>query len=185
MRFARLADEELLELTAGVDPAAFRTVLERHEDAAFALAYRICGTRAVAEQVTQESLLLVWRAAARYDSTRGSVRAWTLRIVRNRAIDAMRSHSGRSELRTDDIALPLTGAYTTATHGSVEGERLRTALLDMPDAQRQAIELAYFGGFTQLEIASILGQSLDAVRARMRCGMRELRAACQTGKGRN
>src|ERR1700676_469276 len=86
-RLRRLADEELMELVAVNDADAFEVVLERHADAAFALAYRMCGRRSVAEEVTQECFLALWRSGSRYDRTRGSVRTWALSIVHNRAID--------------------------------------------------------------------------------------------------
>src|ERR1700692_2382419 len=86
----RLADEELMELVAASDADAFEVVLERHADAAFSLAYRMCATRSLAEDVTQESFLALWRNGARYDRTRGSVRTWALGIVHNRAVDALR-----------------------------------------------------------------------------------------------
>src|SRR3954453_2102277 len=90
----RLADEELMTLVDGKDPAAFEVFYDRHGGAAFSLAHRIVGNRAAAEDVIQEAFLSIWRSSARYDPARGSVRSWTLGIVRNRAIDALRRVSG-------------------------------------------------------------------------------------------
>src|ERR1700709_1093804 len=98
-RLRKLADEELMELVAGNDAEAFEVVLERHEDAAFSLAYRICGKRSVAEDVAQEAFLALWRSGARYDRTRGSVRTWVLGIVHHRAIDALRRNIVRDKPR--------------------------------------------------------------------------------------
>ena len=92
----RLADEDLMPLVAREDPLAFEVFYDRHAGAAYSLAYRIVGSRTAAEDVTQEALLSIWRSGARYDRARGSVRAWTLGIVRNRAIDMLRKESGRS-----------------------------------------------------------------------------------------
>ena len=92
----RLADEELVQLVAASDADAFEIVFERHADAAFALAYRMCGRRSVAEDVAQEAFLALWRGAGRYDRTRGSVRTWLLGVVRNRAIDVLRRDAGRA-----------------------------------------------------------------------------------------
>src|SRR5262249_52163808 len=92
----RLADEDLMPLVARGDPVAFEVLYDRHAGAAYSLAYRIVGSRTAAEDVTQEALLSIWRSGARYDRARGSVRAWTLGIVRNRAIDLLRKESGRS-----------------------------------------------------------------------------------------
>ena len=86
----RLADEDLMPLVERKDPAAFEIVYDRHGGAAYSLAYRIVGDRLVAEEVTQEAFLSVWRSGARFDRARGSVRTWLLGVVRNRAIDVLR-----------------------------------------------------------------------------------------------
>src|SRR5437588_12986634 len=86
----RLADEDLMPLLRSGDAAAFEVIYERHSGVVFSLAYRMCGQRAVAEDVTQEAFLALWRSGTRYDRTRGSVRSWILTIVHNRAIDALR-----------------------------------------------------------------------------------------------
>src|ERR1700736_1219341 len=104
-RLRRLADEELMQLVAASDADAFEVVLERHADAAFSLAYRMCGRRSVAEDIAQESFLALWRSGSRYDRTRASVRTWTLGIVHNRAVDALR-RSGvhdRRQASAEDI----------------------------------------------------------------------------------
>src|ERR1700760_738949 len=93
-----LADEDLMPLVHEGDARAFEIVFDRHADAAFSLAYRMCGRRAMAQDVVQEAFLSLWRSGARYDRTRGSVRSWVLSVVRNRAIDMFRRetvHSGR------------------------------------------------------------------------------------------
>src|SRR5579875_2718677 len=86
----RLADEELMQLAGQNDAAAFEVVFDRHVDAAYGLARRICGPGGLADDVVQEAFLSIWRTAARYDPTRGSVRTWTLGVVHHRAIDALR-----------------------------------------------------------------------------------------------
>src|SRR5205085_9131754 len=88
----RLADEELMPRVAERDPDAFEVFYDRHADVAYSLAYRIVGSRPSAEEVVQEAFLSIWRSGARFDPAKGSVRAWTLGIVRNRAIDALRRH---------------------------------------------------------------------------------------------
>ena len=92
----RLADEELMPLIAARDPEAFAVFYDRHGGAAYSLAYRIVGERGAAEDVTQEAFVSIWRSGARFDPTRGSVRTWTLGIVRNRAIDVLRGRAGRA-----------------------------------------------------------------------------------------
>src|SRR5881409_453571 len=129
----RLADEELMVLVDEKDPAAFEVFYDRHGGAGYSLAHRIVGDRSGAEDVTQEAFLSIWRSSARYDPARGSVRSWTLGIVRNRAIGAL------------------------------------------PHEQSQVIALAYFGGFSHSEIASMLGAPLGTIKGRMRLGLEKLR----------
>ena len=93
-RAERLADEELMPLIGAKNPDAFEVFYDRHGGAAYSLAYRILGERSAAEDVTQEAFISIWRSGARYDAGRGSVRSWMLSVVRNRAIDALRSRAG-------------------------------------------------------------------------------------------
>src|SRR3954471_10488778 len=100
-----LADEDLMTLVENRDPDAFAILYDRHGGAAYSLAHRIVGDPELAEDVTQEAFISVWRSGARFDSTRGSVRSWTLGIVRNRAIDALRRSSTQApKLDLDDDA---------------------------------------------------------------------------------
>src|ERR671922_369028 len=103
---ARLADEDLMTLVDGKDPDAFEVFYDRHGGAAYSLAYRIAGDPGLAEDVTQEAFLSIWRSRVRFDPARGSVRAWALGIVRNRAIDALRRTARPApRLDLDDEAL--------------------------------------------------------------------------------
>src|SRR3954454_16544431 len=97
-----LADEDLMQLVSRADPQAFEVLYERHSGAAFSLAYRMVGTRGVAEDVVQEAFLSLWRSGARYDRSRGSVRTWVLGIVHHRAIDALRRATVHERRRSDD-----------------------------------------------------------------------------------
>ena len=177
----RLADEELMRLAGRNDAAAFEVIFERHVDAAYALSHRMCGMRSLADDVVQEAFLAVWRRAERYDPARGSVRAWTLGIVHNRAIDALR-HAGIHERRraSDDGIEELVPA-PDRTDGAVLRESsandIRSALRALPAEQRHAIELAYFGGFTHIEIAEIMDAPAGTVKGRMRLGMQKLRGS--------
>ncbi len=180
-RLDRLADEELMSLAAAGDPQAFEVVLERHSNAAFSLAYRMCGRSALAEEVAQEAFLSVWRMAGRYDATRGSVRTWTLSIVRNRAIDALRA-GARSvpvltgeESEPEQLGLPAADETELEAIENVQSLAIKRSLAELPDEQRQAIELAYYGGFTQSEIAAMLGEPLGTIKGRMRLGLVRLR----------
>src|SRR5271155_2513694 len=101
-RLRVLADEELMQLVYRGQAGAFEVIYDRHCDAAFSLAYRMCGQRALAEDVVQEAFLSLWRSGARYDRTRGSVRTWALGIVHNRAVDALRRHGAHERRRVSD-----------------------------------------------------------------------------------
>jgi RNA polymerase sigma-70 factor, ECF subfamily len=182
-KLRRLADEELMALVAGNDADAFEVVLERHADAAFSLAYRICGRRALAEDIVQDALLAVWRSGGRYDRTRGSVRTWTLGIVHNRAVDALRRSGVHERRRASDEGIEETveAAQRTDTQAIENSTSLeiRGAIDELPSEQRRVIELAYFGGFTHAEIASMLGAPIGTVKGRMRLGLHKLRDQLQ------
>jgi RNA polymerase sigma-70 factor (ECF subfamily) len=182
-RLRKLADEELMEKVAANDADAFEVVLERHSDAAFSLAYRICGRRSMAEDIAQEAFLSVWRSGARYDRARGSVRTWTLGIVHNRAVDALRRSGVHDRQRASDegIEETLEAPERTETQAldKAVSQEIRGALGELPAEQRRVIELAYFGGFTHLEIASMLGTPVGTVKGRMRLGLHKLRGHLQ------
>ncbi|HEY2397393.1 MAG TPA: sigma-70 family RNA polymerase sigma factor [Solirubrobacteraceae bacterium] len=175
----RLADEELMALMGAGDADAFEVILERHADAAFSLAYRMCGKRSLAEDVTQDSFLAIWRSGARYDQSRASVRTWTLSIVHNRAVDVLRSAGVHERRRASDEGIEQTLEAPERTDaqaiGNAASEDVRGALGKLPDEQRRVIELAYFGGFTHAEIASMLETPIGTVKGRMRLGLMKLR----------
>lgn len=182
----RLADEDLMPLVARKDPNAFEVFYDRHGGAAYSLAHRIVGDPAAAEDVTQEAFLSMWRSKARYDPTRGSVRAWALGIVRNRAIDALRKGGGRAPKLNldDDAALDRTEAPERTDAEALRREtarQVRGALGALPSEQSQVIELAYFGGFTHSEIARMLGTPIGTVKGRMRLGLEKMRAQFAEG----
>ena len=182
----RLADEELMPLIGEKDPNAFEVFYDRHGGVAYSLAYRIVGERGAAEDVTQEAFISIWRSGARYDAARGSVRSWMLGIVRNRAIDALRSRSGRApKLDFDDDAVlehrpaeELTEAEALRRETQAE---LRGVLGELPGEQSKVIELAYFGGFTHSEIAAMLGVPLGTVKGRLRLGLEKVRGQLAEG----
>jgi RNA polymerase sigma-70 factor (ECF subfamily) len=182
----RLADEELMPWIAKKDPEAFEVFYDRHGGAGYSLAYRILGDRSAAEDCIQEAFISIWRSGAHFDRTRGSVRSWTLSIVRNRAIDALRSKSGKApKLTFDDDAIlesrpaeEHTEAEVLAAETAVE---LRGALSQLPGEQSKVIELAYFGGFSQSEIAGMLNVPLGTVKGRMRLGLEKIRGELAEG----
>ncbi len=178
-RHSELPDEDLMDLVRGGDTRAFEVVFDRHSGVAFSLAYRMCGRRALAEDIVQEAFLSLWRTGARYDRTRGSVRSWVLSAVHNRAIDAFRRESIREGKTIADDGLSERIEEPVRTADEVErrdeAHQIRTALASLPDEQRRVIELAYFGGFSHSEIAELLALPAGTVKGRMRLGLSKLR----------
>ena len=182
----RLADEELMPLVGRKDPEAFEVLYDRHGGAAYSLAYRIVGDRAAAEEVTQEAFISVWRSGARFDAARGSVRSWLLSVVRNRAIDFLRSRAGKAPKLTfdDDAVLEQRPAEERTEEEALQREtaaEVRGALGKLPGEQSKVIELAYFGGFSHSEIARILGLPMGTVKGRMRLGLEKIRGELAEG----
>jgi RNA polymerase sigma-70 factor (ECF subfamily) len=173
-----LADEQLMRLVAEDDPLAFAVLYERHLATAFKLALEICSRHAIAEEVVQEAFLGLWRSRSQYDRRRGSVRGWLLWMVRNRAIDVLRhtipheTFPAGEELRAD-----LARAQETAEQQASRREETRTmlaALEHLPHEQSAVIALAYYGGYTHNEIATMLDTPIGTVKGRMRLGLQKM-----------
>lgn len=176
-----------MQLVRDGEIRAFEVVFDRHGDAAFSLAYRMSGRRALAEDVVQEAFLSLWRTGARYDRSRGSVRAWVLGVVHNRAIDAFRREvvkSGR-DVSDDGIAERLAASERTdrEVERRDEARQVRSALEELPGDQRQVIELAYFGGFTHSQIADMLSLPAGTIKGRMRLGLSKMRVTLGDSTG--
>jgi RNA polymerase sigma-70 factor, ECF subfamily len=173
-------DRDLVDRLSRGDLGALETLYELYGAMAYSIAYRITGDRTAAEDVVQEAFLGAWRNAARYVDARGSVRTWLLSIVHHRAIDAIRRRRPTTELPDAEARLPASLTFPD-TWTEVEQRLDRTAVLAALDSisavQREAIELAYFGGLTQVEIAGRTGVPLGTVKGRMRLGLAGLRAA--------
>jgi len=180
-RYSSLADEDLMVLVGRGDARAFEVIFDRHSGAAFSLAFRMCGRRAVAEDVVQEAFVSLWRSGSRYDPHRGSVRSWMLSVVHNRAIDAFRRDALRDRSTAPDEGLAERLEATERTDVEVErreqSREVRRALRSLPDDQRQVVELAYFGGYTHTEIAELLSLPQGTVKGRIRLGMSKLRSS--------
>jgi len=173
-------DRTWIDRLASGDLGALDRLYEQYGAMAFSIAYRITGDRSAAEDVVQDAFLGAWRNAGRYAGARGSVRTWLLSIVHHRAIDAIRRRRPTVELPDPEAILP--DALTLPdTWGDVElrldREAVQAALTHISDVQREAIELAYFGGLTQTEIAERTGVPLGTVKGRLRLGLQGLRAA--------
>jgi RNA polymerase sigma-70 factor (ECF subfamily) len=174
-----LADEDLMQLVHDGDPRAFEAIFDRHADASFSLAYRMCGRRTIAEDVVQEAFISVWRSPARYDRSRGSVRTWLLGVVRNRAIDMFRSNAARTgrDIGDDGITerMPAPERTEAVVERRDDARHVHSALAELPPDQRHVIELAYFGGFSHSEIADMLELPPGTVKGRMRLGLSKLK----------
>jgi RNA polymerase sigma-70 factor (ECF subfamily) len=182
----RLADEELMPWIGRKDAEAFEVFYDRHGGAAYSLAYRILGERGAAEDCIQEAFISIWRSGGRFDPARGSVRSWTLSIVRNRAIDALRSKAGKAPKLTfdDEEILESRPSAELTEEEAMRHEtatEVRGALSQLPGEQSKVIQLAYFGGFSQSEIAGMLNVPLGTVKGRMRLGLEKIRGELAEG----
>jgi RNA polymerase sigma factor (sigma-70 family) len=179
-RDADVTDADLVSRLAGRDTAALDVLYTRHGRAAWSLARRICADEGLAEDVVQEVFLALWRDPGRFDRTRGSVVSWLLTLTHHKAVDAVRREATRRRhhVITDepDDGTTATGpSAARAALGSVIAEHVRAALHRLPTEQRQALGLAYFGGYTQREVASITGVPIGTVKSRMFTGVAKLR----------
>lgn len=163
------------------DAQAFEVIFDRHSDAAFSLAYRMCGRRSMAEDVVQEAFLSLWRSGARYDPRRASVRTWVLSVVHNRAIDAFRRDVVRAGRDVPDEGaterMPAPERTDDEVQRRDQAQHIRGVLGELPTEQRQVIELAYFGGFSHTQIAQMLELPAGTVKGRMRLGLTKMRMA--------
>ncbi|MEI2700791.1 MAG: sigma-70 family RNA polymerase sigma factor [Baekduia sp.] len=176
---ATLADEELIELVGHADERAFEAIYDRHSAVAYSLAYRMTGAPGPAQDITQEAFLSLWRGYMRFDPSRGSLRTWLLGIVRNRAIDVLRKQAPdrRRLVHGDEIAerMPSQASTEDEAVARIGSAELRSELGRLPGEQRQALELAYFGAFSQSEIAEMLNVPIGTIKGRMRLGLTKLR----------
>ena len=176
-----IADEELMELVDAGDTRAFEVIFDRHSGAGYSLALRMCGRRALAEDIVQEAFLSLWRSGSGYDRSRGSVRSWVLSAVHNRAVDALRRTGAKAgrDVSDEGIAerLPARDATDAEVERRDESRRVRGALHELPPDQRQVIELAYFGGLSHSQIAEMLDLPPGTVKGRMRLGLTKMRSA--------
>jgi RNA polymerase sigma-70 factor, ECF subfamily len=173
-----VADEDLISLVRACESEAFAVLYDRHSRPAYSLAYRMMGEKQAAEDLVQEAFLKVWRAATSYRAGRGSVRTWILSIVHNRGIDQLRSLASRRRTQEKvEASAPKSQpseAFAQSWRNS-QGERVREALKTLPPEQLKILELAYFSGYTHVEIAKLLGLPLGTVKGRMRLGLKKVR----------
>jgi len=180
---AHLAD--LLRRSARGDQAAFAEWYDATSARAFGLAVRVLRDRAQAEEVTQESYLDCWRHASRFDPARGSAVSWLLTIVHRKAVDRVRSAEASTRRdtaygrREQEVPHDATAEAATA---SIEARRVRTALGDLTRKQREAVELAFLGGYTHTEVATMLDLPIGTAKTRIRDGLIRMRDALGVGE---
>jgi len=173
-------DRELLRQIAKSDTEAYRALFDRYAPTALALALRLVRHRPLAEESVQEAFFEVWRGADRYQESRGSVRAWIMTLVHNRAVDALRRELAQRRRADDASAYDPPVADPAADIAEAldvpkERERVRTALETLPGEQRQVLELMYFDGLSQSQVAERLTIPLGTVKSRAVLAMRKLR----------
>lgn len=178
-----VTDALLLQRLVEGDHAALDEVYARYARPAYALARRVTVDDGFAEDVVQEVFLALWRDPHRFDPAKGSFGSWLMAMVHHRSVDAVRREESLRR-RRDKVAeqsaaehalTPVTAPVDDAVMGRLQDERVRAALLSLPEAQRRALTLAYFGGYTQREVASLTNSPLGTVKTRMLTGMRRLR----------
>ena len=173
---AHLSDEALVALVARSDDLALAELYDRHGRVAFGLAFRVLRDRGLAEDTVQEAFLTLWRTSGRFVPERSKASTWILMLVHRRAVDRVRREARRSAEPLDESAEQAGGpSADEAAWLSLERSRVREALKTLPDPQREAIELAFFAGFTQSELADKLGVPLGTIKSRMFAGLARLR----------
>jgi RNA polymerase sigma-70 factor (ECF subfamily) len=173
-------DEALLQRAADGDQGAIAVLYDRYKGLMYGLATRITGDQALAQDVIQDAFVGIWKNAARFSSERASARTWIMSITHHRAVDAVRRRRPTTELPDAELPPPVQltvpDVWGDVTQ-RLDGDAIRAALETLSDVQREAIELAYFGGLTQQEIAIRTGAPLGTVKSRVRLGLLQLRAA--------
>jgi RNA polymerase sigma factor (sigma-70 family) len=174
-----LDDAGLVEFVGKADPEALAVLYRRHGNACYRMAWRVTANQALAEDAVQETFTGLWRDPAAYQPSQGSVRAWLLGLCHHKAVDAVRRETAqqrRQDARAAQSALdpPAAPDPAAAAWAGIRAEEVRAALAELPEPQRHALALAYFGGYTQREIAQLTGVPLGTVKTRMYTAMRRL-----------
>jgi RNA polymerase sigma-70 factor (ECF subfamily) len=172
---AHLSDEALVALVARSDESALAELYDRVGAVAYGLAYRILRDESLAEDAVQEAFLGLWRSAGSFLPERAKASTWILTLVHRRAVDLVRHEQRRRGESLDDAPAAADASAEEAAWLRFERERVQAALSALPDQQREAIELAYYGGYTQSELAERLGQPLGTIKSRMFAGLSRLR----------
>lgn len=174
-QLAHLSDEALVLLAARSEESALAELYDRYGRVAYGLALRVLRDRALAEDAVQEAFLAVWRTASKFVPERGKASTWILTLVHRRAVDAVRREQRRRADSLERAPEPSVEGADEDAWLRLQRERVQEALRRLPDAQREALELAYYGGLSQSELAERLGQPLGTIKSRMFGGLSRLR----------
>ena len=173
---AHLSDEALVALAARSEQSALAELYDRYGRPAYGVALRVLRDDALAEDAVQDAFMTIWRTASRFVPEKGKASTWILTLVHRRAVDVVRREQRR---RADSLeAAPEPAGARGADEEAwlrLQRERVQAALKELPDQQREALELAYYGGFTQTELAERLGQPVGTIKSRMFNGLARLR----------
>ena len=172
---AHLSDEALVALAARAEQTALAELYDRYGRPAYGLALRVLRDEALAEDAVQEAFLTIWRTAPRFVPERGSASTWILTLVHRRAVDVVRREQRRRADSLEGTVEQGGGGADEEAWLRLQRERVQDALRQLPDQQREALELAYYGGFTQSELAERLGQPIGTIKSRMFNGLARLR----------
>ena len=175
IRTVETTDESLLARVARGDDDALGSLYDRFGSVAYGLALRILRDERLAEDAVQEAFLAVWRQAASFRPERANARSWVLTFVHRRAVDLVRREERRRAEPLEPEAEPATGSTAEAVELRRRREAVQSALAQLPEEQRRPIELAYYGGFSQSELAERLGEPLGTIKSRMFTGLKRLR----------
>ena len=176
---------ELLKLSGRGDEAAFARLYDAVSSRAYGLAVRIVRDPSQAEEVMQEAMLEIWRTATRFDRTKGSAVSWVLTLVHRKAVDRVRSAEASTKRDTTYHQKNVTVEHDStaeAAQASMEARRVRQAMNTLTEAQREALELAYFKGYTHTEVATMLDLPLGTAKTRIRDGLIRLRDTMGVGQ---
>jgi RNA polymerase sigma-70 factor (ECF subfamily) len=182
---AHLSDEALVALVSRSDETALAELYDRIGGIAYGLAHRILRDESLAEDAVQEAFLGLWRSAGSFIPERAKASTWILTLVHRRAVDLVRREQRRRAEPLEGAPVPAERSAEEAAWLHFERERVQVALAALPDQQREAIELAYYGGYSQSELAERLGQPLGTIKSRMFAGLARLRELLDEGAERS
>jgi RNA polymerase sigma-70 factor (ECF subfamily) len=174
-QLAHLSDEALVLLAARSEESALAELYDRYGRTAYGLALRILRDKDLAEDAVQEAFLAVWRTASRFVPEKAKASTWILTLAHRRAVDIVRREQRRRAEPLDHAPEPTVEGVDEDAFLRLQRERVQTTLRQLPDAQREALELAYYGGLSQSELAERLGPPLGTIKSRMFTGLSRMR----------